>query len=129
MLRLLHRAQHGTSVSVQEENNELCRISTDEIPEELRLQDFELEQFKPGRHELDLVVTRNSGVYLLRDVLIEFFDDPPSHSSVDDDGGNLATVVEHGGPDAEPGVIQDTDVEEDRNANVLPPAIENNIPS
>jgi len=52
----------------------------------------------------------------LRDIFVEFFNDPPPHSSVDK---NVATMVEHGGADAEPGRIRD--LEEDGNANVFPP--------
>jgi hypothetical protein len=117
-LRLLHRRFNETTVSIQEDSNELHHISADEIPEELRLQDFELEQFEPGRHELELVVTPSGeyGHYRLRDILVEFFNNPPPHSSVDK---NVATMVEHGGADAEPVGIRD--LEEDGNANVFPP--------
>jgi len=45
------------------------------------MQDFELDKFEPGRHELELVVERSA--YRLRDIIIEFFDDPPPHSTVD----------------------------------------------
>ena len=52
----------------------------------------------------------------LRDIFVEFFNDPPPHSSVDK---NVVTMVEHGGADAEPVGIRD--LEEDGNANVFPP--------
>ena len=81
-LHLLHsRRRTKISVSIQENGKELRHIPTNEIPDELQLQDFELDKFEPGRHELELVVERSA--YLLRDIIIEFFDDPPPHSTVD----------------------------------------------
>jgi len=86
------------SILIQESGKELSRISTDEIPKELQLKELELDQpFKPGNHELELIVTSEDGYYCLWDIVIEFFNDPPSFSSVDKDGDNLATMVEHGG--------------------------------
>ena len=83
-----HRSGFGDAyVSIQENSKELTRISANEIPEELRLKEFELDQpFKPGNHELELVVTNVNGYYYygLWDILVEFFNDSPSHSSVDD---------------------------------------------
>lgn len=89
-------AKPDISILIQENNKELSRISTDEIPEELQLKELELDQpFKPGNHELELVVTSENGYYIygLWDILIEFFNSP-SYSSVDEDGGNLVTMVE-----------------------------------
>jgi hypothetical protein len=127
-LSLLHFRRDVMSISIQEDRKELCRISTNEITEEPRLQDFELDQFEPGRHELELVPVQTGtfASYFLRDILVEFFNDPPLHSSVDKDGGNLATMVEHGGADAEPSGIEDIDVEKGRNVNIT---IENDVPS
>jgi len=47
------------------------------MSEQLQLQDFELNSFEPGRHELELVVRGRVGVdaYFLRDILVEFFED------------------------------------------------------
>ena len=75
-LRLLHQGYHPfqVSVSLQDKNNKLHLISTN-VPEKLHLQDFEMGQLEPGRHELELVVMK--GVYLLRDILVEFFEDLP----------------------------------------------------
>jgi hypothetical protein len=90
-------ADPDLSVLIQENNKELSRIPTDEIPEELQLKEFELDQpFKPGNHELELVVTNVNGYYYygLWDILVEFFNDTPSNSSVDEDGGNLGTMVQ-----------------------------------
>jgi hypothetical protein len=81
-LRLLHCRFNQASVSIREEGKGLRFISAKEISEQLQLQDFELNSFEPGRHELELVVTRNSGIYCLRDILVEF-EDSPSHSSKD----------------------------------------------
>jgi hypothetical protein len=105
-LRLLHGRLCDISVSIQEDSNELRRIPTNEIPEGLRLQDFELDQFEPGRHELELVVMKGDGSYCLRDILMEFFNDPPSHSSVDKDGDNPTAREYRGVADAEPGGIR-----------------------
>ena len=81
-LHLLHsRRRTNTSVSIQENGKEIRRIPTNEIPEELQLKDFELDQFEPGRHELELVVVGSA--YRLRDIIIEFFNDPPPQSTVD----------------------------------------------
>jgi hypothetical protein len=85
-LRLLHRQNDRVSVSIQEKNEELHFISTDEISEELQLQDFNLNLFEPGRHELELVVRQPEGtedmvIYFLRDILVEFFEDSLTHSS------------------------------------------------
>jgi len=99
-LGLVHERSEfkDTYVSIQENSKELGRISTNEIPAKLRLKEFELDQpFKPGNHELELIVTSEDGYYCLWDIVIEFFNDPPSFSSVDKDGDNLATMVEHGG--------------------------------
>ena len=67
-LCLPHSGSWGANifVSVQENAKELRRISTNEIPEKLRLKDFELDQFEPGGHELELVVaSRGLGAYNL----------------------------------------------------------------
>jgi hypothetical protein len=109
-LRLLHCRSEGDdiSVSIQENSHELRHISTDDIPEKFELQDFELHQFEPGRHELELIVICRSeeGIYGLRDIFIEFINNPPqSHSSVAKDGSNMVTMEEHRGVDAEPGGI------------------------
>ena len=47
------------------------------MSEQLQLQDFELNSFEPGRHELELVVRGRVGfdAYFLRDILVEFFED------------------------------------------------------
>jgi len=119
-LHLLHRRYRVMSVSIRENNKELLRISSDEIPKELRLQDFELDRFGPGRHELELAVSvvktptnlKDPGRYFLRDILIEFFNDSSSLSRVGKHRSNLTTMVKHGSADAESGRIQDTDVEE-----------------
>jgi len=99
-LGLVHERSEfkDTYVSIQENSKELGRIYTNEIPAKLRLKEFELDQpFKPGNHELELIVTSEDGYYCLWDIVIKFFNDPPSFSSVDKDGDNLATMVEHGG--------------------------------
>ncbi len=85
-LCLLHCQTIQVSVSIQEKDNQLRLISADEISEELRLQDFELNWFEPGRHELQLVVRESSeeGLYCLRDILVEFFDNLSSHSTEGD---------------------------------------------
>ncbi len=84
-LRLLHRRSNQVSVSIQNKDNEVRFISTDEISERLRLQDFGLNWFEPGRHELQLVVRESEerGLYFLRDILVEFFENLSSHSSED----------------------------------------------
>ncbi|KDR65859.1 hypothetical protein GALMADRAFT_1217114 [Galerina marginata CBS 339.88] len=94
-LRLLHSGFQNTSVSIQENKTELHLVGSNEIPNQLQLQDFELDQFASGRHELELVVM--GGVYFLRDIFVEFF--------------------EHGGQDAEPSRTEDAKGKEDRNAN------------
>ena len=107
-LRLLHTRDEDVSISIQENSHKLRHISTDEIPEEFRLQDFELDQLEPGEHELELVVTCASeeGFYGLRDIFVEFFNNlPQSHSPVTKDDGNIVTTVEQGGADAKPGGI------------------------
>jgi hypothetical protein len=87
-LRLLHCRFHRVSLSIQKDN-EVRFISADEISEQPRLQDFELDWFEPGRHELQLVVreSEEGGRYDLRDILVEFFDNPSlsSHSSGSED--------------------------------------------
>ncbi len=85
-LHLLHHREDQVSVSIQEKDNEVRFISADEISEELRLQDFELDWFEPGRHELQLVVRESSeeGLYCLRDILVEFFGHLSSHSTEGD---------------------------------------------
>ena len=81
-LRLLHRANR-VSVSIQEKDNQLRLISADEISEQLQLQDFELDWFEPGRHELQLVIRESEerGIYFLRDILVEFFENMSSYSA------------------------------------------------
>ena len=93
-LRLLHRQFNRVSVSIQEKDNEVRFISADEILEELRLQDFELDWFEPGRHELQLVVRQSEawGKYHLRDILVEFFEHLSSHSSEDLKGDSEAAL-------------------------------------
>ena len=85
-LRLLHCGDNRVSVSIQEKDNQLRFISADEISEQLRLQDFDLNWFEPGRHELQLVVRGSEewGTYHLRDILVEFFDNLSSHSAEGD---------------------------------------------
>ncbi len=92
-LHLLHRRENRVSVSIQEKDNEVRFISADEISEQLRLQDFELNWFEPGRHELQLVIreSEESGQYFLRDILVEFFENLSSHSSGDLKGGDPQT--------------------------------------
>jgi hypothetical protein len=83
-LRLLHCRYGPVSVSIQEKNEELHIISSDEIfSEHLQLQDFDLNSFEPGRHELELVVRQDTvdGIYSLRDVLVEFFEDSLTEDS------------------------------------------------
>jgi hypothetical protein len=108
-LRLLHSGSQGDdiSVSIQENSHELHHIFTGEIPEKLQLQDFELDEFEPGRHELELVVCASGkGTYGLRDIFIEFVDNPPrSPSSVAKDGSNMISMEGHAGADAEPSGI------------------------
>jgi len=74
-LHLLHRQKHQASVSIQEKGRVLRLISTNELPDRLRLQDFELDQLDPGRYELELVVVE--GFYCLRDIFVEFSEDLP----------------------------------------------------
>ena len=106
-LRLLHVWYGDVSVSIHENSHELLHMSTNETSEGLRLQYFELGQFESGRHELELVVTCPSegGMYALRDIFIEFFNNPPQSPSAAKDGGNIVTMVEHRDADAEPGGI------------------------
>jgi hypothetical protein len=94
-LSLLHWRWGDTSVSIQENDSEHRRISSNEIPEDVRQHDFDLNRFEPGNHELELVVMELElgGEYFLRDILIEFFDDP---SSTDNDSGNVATISSRG---------------------------------
>jgi hypothetical protein len=84
-LRLLHCRDGGVSVSIQEKDNTLHFISADEISEErrLQLQDFDLNSFEPGRHELQLVVRQDTdwGHYGLRDIRVEFFEDSLTEDS------------------------------------------------
>jgi hypothetical protein len=95
-LRLLHCRNDRVSVSIQKKNEELYFISTDEISEQPRLQDFELNWFEPGRHELELVIHHDTGrhelelvihhdtgddTYFLRDILVEFFEDSLTEDS------------------------------------------------
>jgi hypothetical protein len=86
-LHLLHYQYDQVSVSIQEKKEDLHFISTDEITKELELhlQDFDLNSFEPGRHELELVVhqIQDGGVYCLRDILVEFFEDSLTDSSDD----------------------------------------------
>ncbi|KDR71527.1 hypothetical protein GALMADRAFT_253848 [Galerina marginata CBS 339.88] len=136
-LRLLHRHDNDTSVAFQEKQEKgkkLHPFTSREIPEynpnQLRLQDFDSDQvFEPGRHELELVVTSDDVFYFLRDILTEFLDDSPSDSSLDDTGNNLATKVEQGDTDVGSSGIGVIGAEEDSNANALPSAVENDIPS
>ncbi|KDR69085.1 hypothetical protein GALMADRAFT_145807 [Galerina marginata CBS 339.88] len=120
-LRLLHRRVGAMSVSIQEDRTELRLISSNEIPEELKLQDFELDQFMPGRHELELVVTKTSivGAYFLRDIFVEFLDNPPSNSSGDEDDSISETTEEHKDAEAETSGTEDGNVEEGQIANSL----------
>ena len=82
-LRLLHLRYLRASVSIQKNNQVLLSISTNVIPDQLRLQDFELDWFEPGKHELQLVVTQESkdDYYGLRDILVEFIENPAVLSS------------------------------------------------
>jgi len=85
-LRLLHCRDGRVSISIQEKDHHdtLHFISTDEISKELQLQDFDLNSFEPGRHELELVVcqdTGDRGTYSLRDILVEFFEDSLTEDS------------------------------------------------
>ncbi len=91
-LRLLHRQENQVSVSIQEK--EVCFISTDEISEQLQFQDFELNWFEPGRHELQLVIreSEESGRYFLRDILVEFFE------NLDLKGNSESSVVNKWSP-------------------------------
>ena len=75
-LRLLHHRARQLSVSVQEGKKQLKLLSSDEIPEELTWQDFELGRFEEGRHELELVV--KDGRYSLRGIQIGFWTQQPS---------------------------------------------------
>jgi len=52
----LHTYSYSSLPHPASNSKELRRISTSEIPKEPRLQDFELDRFGPGRHELELVV-------------------------------------------------------------------------
>ena len=114
-MRLLHLRCDSVSVfvSIQERGNELRLISTNEIPEQLRLQDFELGWFEPGRHELQLVVTTESGYYGIRDILVEFSEDPLSK-----DRKNSA--MSWNTVDSRSGERQDVDVGRGENASNLP---------
>ena len=60
-------------------------VSTDEISEQLQLQDFDLNSFEPGRHELELVVHTGDTdwypYYGLQDILVEFFEDSLTENS------------------------------------------------
>jgi hypothetical protein len=78
LLHLLHGGDKGVSVSIQENSHELRHIFTDENSEGFQLQDFELDEFEPGRHELELVVTcpGEEGFYGLRDIFIKFINNP-----------------------------------------------------
>src|SRR5262249_25106726 len=85
-LPLLHCRYLQTSVSIMEHGTKLRLIESKEIYEsgrnELRLQQFDLDRFGPGRHELDVVVEGH--YYGLRNIMIEFFeDDPPSDDTGD----------------------------------------------
>ncbi len=77
-LHLLHLRYLRASVSIQKNNNEPRLISINEIPDQLRLQDFELDWFEPGYHELQLIITKETqddSYYGLRDVLVEFVEE------------------------------------------------------
>ena len=74
-------------------------ISTNEISKKLRLQDFELDELEPGRHELELVVTE--GKYSLRDIFTEFFEDLPNKDvGIGENARDLPTGIEETDPSA-----------------------------
>ena len=98
-LRLLHYCYESTSVSIREKSNMLQDlITTDEIPTELQLQDFELDQLEPGEHELELVVDSIEGGYCLRDIFVEFFEDlvPDKDVGIEQNASDLPTGIEEG---------------------------------
>ena len=82
-LHLLHsRYEDYVELSIQEEGKQLRVLHKAEIYKsinELGLQGYSLDQFKPGRHELQLVVVTPSDSaswYNLRDIVLEFVDSP-----------------------------------------------------
>lgn len=80
-LRLLHRRGGQAFITIRDikQAKVLHLIPTDKIPEEPRLQDFELGRFEQGKYELELVVSKGEGGgdYGLRDILVDFLDSDP----------------------------------------------------
>lgn len=76
-LRMLHRADSGISVVIQEGLNEFLRTS-EKISQNLQLQDLDAYDLQPGRHILQVVPHRDStdnhGHYCLRDIFVEFLE-------------------------------------------------------
>ena len=107
-LRLLHMRKGEASISIQKESKELRLIHPEEIAQnDLRWQDFELDrQFEPGRYELELIVNLKLSrrftsrwfavsLYGLRDIQIEFFDNPPSSSRTYDSSTGMGEEAEN----------------------------------
>ena len=85
-LHLLHSRNGDARLLIQEKGKELRLVHAAEISKhELTLQDYDLDQFEPGQHELELVVNPSNSVswassvsYRLRDIVLAFVDSPGS---------------------------------------------------
>jgi hypothetical protein len=76
-LHLLHSRIGDQSLAIQErgmDSEPLFVIHECDIPVKMESRHFDLPSFDDGKHELE-VIAKTSGVYLLEDIVVEFFDD------------------------------------------------------